>query len=258
MRAIWKGSISFGLANIPVRLFSATSTEELNLDMLHEKDHSPIRYARVCRKEEKEVPYDQIVKGYKLSTGEYVILSDEDFKKADIKKTSTISVVEFVKEEEIPSVYYEKPYFLAPEKGAEKVYALFRESLFRSKKVGIARFVLRNREHLAAILPGTEAIILNQLRFESELRNVQELDMAIETVEDAQVEMAMALINQLTRVFNSAEFKDTYIGELKALIKKKAEGKEIKVPAFRPEKTKSMDEIMRALKESIEKEKQKA
>jgi DNA end-binding protein Ku len=153
MRAIWSGALSFGLVNIPVKLYSATAGMGLDLTMLHKKDISPIRYARICRADGKEIPYEDIVKGYEYQKGDYVILTDEDFKKASVEKTKAIEIESFVKESEIDPIYFEKPYYLEPEKGAQKAYALLRESLKKSKKIGLAKFVLRNREHLAAIRP---------------------------------------------------------------------------------------------------------
>lgn len=257
MRAIWKGSISFGLANIPVRLFSASESVGLDLDMLHEKDLSPIRYAKICKEEGQEVPYQQIVKGFHIKGKGYVVVSEEDFKKANVKKTSTIAIYQFAGQEEILPIYYEKPYYLAPEKGAEQVYSLFLEALRESKKVGIGKFVLRNREKLVALYPGQDGIILNQLRFESEIRDQNQLEIPLETANKDQIEVAMALISQLTRKFNPAEFKDTYILELKKLIKDKAEGKEIKTPTYKPQKTQDVDALMKALRESLESEKAK-
>src|SRR5262249_10175282 len=140
MRALWSGSLSFGLINIPVRIYSATEARALDFDMLHKKDLSPIRFARICKAEEKEVPWQEIVKGYEYQEGEYVVLDEEDFKRASVKKTKTIEIIDFVEEIEIDPVYYEKPYYLEPGKGADKAYVLLRESLKKSKKVAIARF----------------------------------------------------------------------------------------------------------------------
>src|SRR5215211_1486354 len=142
MRALWTGSLSFGLINIPMKLYSATQEHGLNFDMLHKKDLSPIRYARICKADGKEIPYKDIVKGYEYQKGDYVVLVEEDFKRANIKKTKSIEMIEFTKESEINPLYYEKPYYLEPDKGADKAYVLLREALLKSKKVGIAKFVL--------------------------------------------------------------------------------------------------------------------
>lgn len=257
MRAIWKGSISFGLANIPIRLFSATESVDLDLDMLHVTDLSPIRYARFCKEENKEIAYNEIVKGYHIKERGYVVVTEDDFKKADVKKTSTIAIYQFADFEEISPLYYEKPYYLAPEKGAEPVYNLFREALTQSKKVGIGKFVLRNREKLVALYPLRDIIVLNQLRFQTEIRNANELEIPIEIANKDQIEVAMALINQLSKKFNPANYKDTYISELKKLIKDKSEGKEIVTPTYKAPKTKDIDELMKVLKESLNTQKAK-
>lgn len=255
MRAIWKGTISFGLANIPVRLFSATESESLDLDMLHKNDLSPVRYARFCKAENKEIPYSEIVKGYKLKGSGYVTLTDEDFKKADAKKTSTIGIMEFVKSEEIAPIYYEKPYFLAPDKGSEKAYALLREALAKSKKVGLAKFVLRNKEHLATVMPMRNVILLVQLRFANEIRNENELELPLEAVEEEQLEIAQALISQMTHSFKPNDFQDTYREKLMELIRAKAEGREVATPTYQPPETAKMNEIMKRLRESLEEQK---
>lgn len=257
MRAIWSGALSFGLVNIPVKIFSASeSKSELDFDMLHKEDMGRIRYARVCRVDGKEIPYDEIVKGYEYQKGDYVVLTEEDFKKADVKKTSTIDVVEFVEEKEIDPIYFEKPYFLSPQKGAEKPYVLLKEALAKTGKVGIAKFVLRNRESLAMIAPKEDIIVLNKLRYEEELREPEELaPKDVENPQAAEIEMAIALIDQLTKQFEPQDFKDTYVAELKELIKDKAKGKEFKRPTESIEATKAQD-IMKMLRASLEKEKE--
>lgn len=256
MKTIWKGSISFGLANIPVRLFSAVeSSAALDLDMLHKDDLSPIRYAKICKAEGKEIPFSEIVKGYKHKGG-YVTLDEADFKKADVKKTSTISIVEFVKKEEIPEIFYEKPYFLSPDKGAEMPYALLREALKRSEKVGVAKFVLRNREHLSIISPVGNAILLNQLRFAEELRSSEDLELPTIALEEEQIDIAMALIEQMTHKFIPTDFKDTYTAQLRKLISEKASGKEIRAPKYAPQEVTQVNEVMQRLRESLKEQRQ--
>lgn len=258
MRAIWSGALSFGLVNIPVKLFSAAESKaEINFDMLHKKDMGRIRYARVCRVDGQEIPYDDIVKGYEYQKGDYVVLTEEDFKKADVKKTSTIDVVEFVKEEEIDPMLYEKPYFLSPQKGAEKPYALLAEALKKAGKVGVAKFVLRNRESVAMITPKDDVIVLNRLRYQEELKNPEGLaPQNVTKPEESEVEMAIALIDQLTHSFEPKKFKDTYTSELKEVIEEKAQGKEFKRPAQTIEATKAQD-IMKMLRDSLEQERKK-
>src|SRR4051812_45551132 len=150
MRAMWSGTISFGLVNIPVQLYSAVQEEELSFHMLHKKDLSPIRFARVCREDGHEVPWEEIVKGYEVSKGNYVVMTEEDFKKVAVKRSNTIEILKFSDEKDIQPAYFERPYYLEPDKGADKAYALLSEALDKSKKVGIAKVVFRNKEHLAA------------------------------------------------------------------------------------------------------------
>lgn len=258
MRAIWSGALSFGLVNIPVKLYSATGENKLELDMLHKKDLSPIRYARICRKDGKEVPWEEIVKGYEYQSGDYVVLTDEDFKKANVEKTKAIEIQEFSKESEIDTMYYEKPYYLEPEKGAEKAYALLRESLKKSKKVGIAKFVLRNREKLAAIKPSGNALVLQQMRFDEDVRDTKDLNLPdAKKAAGKEIDIALALIDQLTEAFDPKEFKDTYTDDLKAVIAAKAKGKPVKAKGREPKAT-EVGDLMAVLKKSLEKEKARA
>jgi DNA end-binding protein Ku len=256
MHALWKGALTFGLVNIPVRLYSASQSSRLDLDMLHKEDLSPIRYARICRRDGKEVPYDAIVKGYEYEKGDYVILTEEDFERANVRRSKAIEIQEFVDGGEIDAKYYCKPYFLEPEEGAERPYALLRDALARSKKVGIAKFVLTHREHLGAIKSETGVLILNQLRFPEELRTPKGLN--IPDVEPGQKEMAMAmsLIEQLTAPFTPEEYKDTYTGELTRVIEQKAKGHKPKPKGAAPAPTRVTD-LMAALKKSLEQQKQK-
>lgn len=252
--------MSFGLVNIPVKLYSATAGIGLNLDMLHKKDLSPIRYARICRKEGKEIPYEDIVKGYEYQKGDYVVLTDEDYKKASVEKTKAIEIESFVKESEINPIYFEKPYYLEPEKNAQKAYALLRESLKKSKKIGLAKFVLRNREHLAAIRPEGKIIVLEQMRFNEELKPFTDLALpAAEKAGSKEVSIALALIDHLTEHFEPKKYKDTYTDELKRIVAAKAKGKPIKAgPAAKPKHATEVTDIMAMLKKSLEKEKAKA
>ncbi len=259
MRAIWSGALSFGLVNIPVKLYSATAGVGIDLTMLHKKDLSPIRYAKICRADGKEVPFEDIVKGYEYQKGDFVVLTEEDFKKANVEKTKAIEIESFAKESEIDPIYFEKPYYLEPEKGAEKAYVLLRESLKKSKKIGIARFVLRNREHLAAIRPQDKVIVLEQMRFEEELRDTSELTLPDSKKAGAgrEIEIALSLIDHLTEHFDSKKYKDTYTDELKKLINAKAKGKPFKAKGKEPKATEVAD-IMAMLKKSLEKERARA
>src|SRR3984893_3203549 len=177
MKSILKGSVAFGLVNIPVRLYSATESQTLASNMLFKKDLSRIRFQRVAESTGKEVAADQIVKGYEVEDGQYVILSDEELREAAPERSIGIEIQEFVNESEISSLYFEKPYYLEPDKGAGKAYALLREALARTGKVGIAQFVLRNRENLCLLKPQGQGLVLNALRFASEIRSMEELSL---------------------------------------------------------------------------------
>jgi DNA end-binding protein Ku len=228
MRSIWRGAISFGLIYIPVRLYNATQAEELDFDMLRRGDHCPIHYAKVCRETGEEVPYEDIVKGFEYRKGEYVILEDEDFKRANVKKSQTVEIVNFVEADEIDQKYLEKPYFLEPDKGAEKVYSLLREALHRSKKAGIARFVLRTREHMALLKAEGDVIVLNQMRFATEIRKPDELNLPGHAgVTDKELDMAIKLVDQLSEEWKPEQYTDTYIEDLKRIIQEKVEGKKV-------------------------------
>ncbi|MGZ4034121.1 MAG: non-homologous end joining protein Ku [Bacteroidia bacterium] len=258
MRPIWTGSIGFGLVNIPVKIYSATETSNLDLDMLDKKDHSNIRFKRVNEKTGKEVAWENIVKGYKMPNDEYVVLTEKDFELASAKKTKTIDVTEFVNEADIESVYYETPYYLEPDKSGTRAYALFREALKKSKKVGIATFVMRSKETLAILKATEKVIILNRIRFEEEIRSTDELSLPGKTdIKTEELKMATMLIEQLTAKFNIKQYKDTYSAELMKLIKAKSKGIKIKEPALKVVHSKTKD-LMDQLKASLNTKRKKA
>ncbi len=258
MRAIWTGTISFGLVTIPVRLFSGSESHTLDLDMLRKDDLCPVKYARVCRSDGKEIPYEDIVKGYEYREGDYVVLEQEDFEKANVEKTKTIDIQDFVKETEVDTIFYEKPYYLEPDKGGDKPYALLREALRKSKKVGIAYFVMRNREHIAVLKPYGKLLLLNQLRYHDEIRDTKELNLPeSKLVNDKELKMAMSLIDQTTAKFTPEEYKDTYIEDLKKIIEAKAKGKKPKAKGKEPKKSNVVD-MMTLLKKSLEEKKNAA
>lgn len=259
MRAIWSGSLSFGLVNIPVRLYSAAeSGAKIEFDLLHSKDMSPIRYARVCRKEGDEVPNEEIVKGYEYEDGEYVILSDEDFKKADVGLTKSIEIMDFTDESQIDEIYFEKPYYLEPDKGAAKAYSLLREALRKTGKVGIARFVIRNREHLGAVRPYGDVILLNQLRYDSEIRKPEGLKLPEAPQADArEMDLALALVEKLAGDFEPEKYRDLYTEELRQIIQQKAEGRVPVAKGEEPQPTAVID-LVEMLKKSLEHERKAA
>jgi DNA end-binding protein Ku len=262
MRSIWSGSISFGLINIPIKIYSASEDQGLDFRMLDKHGNCPISYARVCKNTHKEVPYKDIVKGYEYEKGDYVILTDEDFKKVAPRKTKTIDIVSFVEEDDIPEAYVEKPYYLEPDKKAEKAYVLLREALRRSKKVGIAKWVLRNKEHIAMVRPEGKALMLIQMRYASELRSPEDLDLPEKSdYSKRELDMALMLIDQLEEHFNASEYKDTYTEDLKKIIEKKAKGKTVKIKDEDDDVAPTdMRNLMEALKKSLNqyKEKEKA
>ncbi len=255
MRPIWTGAIGFGLVNIPVKLYSATESSTLDLDMLDKKDHSNIRFMRVNEKTGKEVEWENIVKGYKLPNDEYVVLTDKDFEAASAKKTKTIEITDFVKEEEIESVYYESPYYLEPEKSGARAYSLLKEALLKTKKVGVASFVLRNKENLAILRANENVIILNRIRFYEEIRDPQDLNLPGKSaIKPNELKMAISLIDQLSGKFNISRYKDTYSADLMKLIKNKSKGKSVKTTKLKVVYSKSKD-LMSQLKASLDKRK---
>lgn len=256
MRPIWTGSISFGLINIPVNLFSAIHESKLDLDMLDSHDHSNIKFKRVNEATGKEVPYSDIIKGYKVDD-EYVILDDEDFEAADAEKTKTIEIINFVFEKEIDSIYYEQPYYLEPDKSAQKAYALLRDALRKSGKVGVTSFVMRNKEALAILKPMEDVIVLNRIRFTEEIRDTAELDLPpVSQTKIKELEMANQLIDQLTEKFDISKFKDTYTAKLLKIIEDKSKGRKIEKPKMKVVHKQS-DNLMQMLKASLEGNKNK-
>lgn len=255
MRSMWKGSISFGLVNIPVSMYTGSQAKEISFTMLHKKDNSPIRYAKICKDEEKEVPWNEIVKAYEYQPGDFVIMDDEDFQKANLQKTKTIEIVNFVDEEEVDSVYFVKPYYLEPDKNAGNAYSLLRESLKKSKKVGLARYVLRNHEHLAILKVYDNALVLIELRYETELVNVEDLKIPEKSkLSGKEVEIAIKLIDHLTVPFEPHKYQDSYEKEIKQIIKQKAKGKPIHPKSKEPVPTKIHD-IMSLLQASLDENK---
>lgn len=253
MRAIWNGSISFGLVNIPVRMYSGANPREgIDLDMLHKEDHEPIRYARICRKDGEEIPWNDIVKGYEYRDGDYIVLTKKDLESIDAKKTQTIDIMQFVDQSEIDVRYFEKPYYLEPVKGGEKAYALLRSALHKSNKLALAKFVLHEREHVAAVQPIGRALVLNQMRFPSDLRDPGELNFPSDKdITDKELEIALKLIKQDTKPFIAEDLHDTYTEELEDMIKAKSKGKKVaKKPGHAPEKTSASD-LMASLKASL-------
>jgi len=232
MRSIWTGAIGFGLVNIPIKMYSAVQGSELDLDMLDKKDHANIHFKRVNGNTGKEVSWENIVKGYKLDD-RYVVLTDEDFEKASPEKSKIITIEEFIDEKEIDGMFYETPYYLEPEKSGVKAYALLRDALQKTGKVGFGSFVMRNKEGLILIKPKQEVLVLNRIRWAQEIRSANELSIPKSTSKPAELKMAIELINQLSGPFDIDKYKDTYTDELMKLIKAKAKGVKPPKPALK-------------------------
>jgi DNA end-binding protein Ku len=258
MKAIWSGSISFGLVTIPVKLYSGSQNNTLDLDMLRKGDLCPVKYSRVCREDGKEIPWEDIVKGYEYKEGDYVVLDKEDFEKANVEKTKTIDILDFVKESEVDSLFYDKPYYLEPEKAGIKPYALLREALKKSKKVGIGSFVIRNREHIGVVKPYGKLIVLNQLRYHDEIRDYDELNLPDDkNIKEKELKMAMELIDKSTSKFKPEEYEDTYVEDLKKVIEAKAKGRKPKAKGKEPKQAKVIN-MMDLLKKSLDQKKKKS
>jgi DNA end-binding protein Ku len=250
MRSIWTGAIGFGLVNIPIKLYSATERSELSLDMLDKSDLSNIGYMKVNKNTGKEVPYENIVKGYKMED-KYVILDDKDFETANAEKTKTIAISDFIDENEIDSVYYETPYYLEPDKSGVRAYALLREALMKTKKVGVATFVMRNKESLAVLRVRDKAIVLNKIRFAQEIRDTSELILPeAKDIKKGELDMAIALINSLTSEFDITAYRDTYTDQLMKVIEAKAKGVATKTTQMKVVHSASTD-LMAQLKASL-------
>jgi DNA end-binding protein Ku len=250
MKAVWKGSIGFGLVNIPVKLFSAVQNSHLDLDMLDEKDHSRIRFKRINENSGKEVPYDKIVKGF-LVNEKYVILDDEDFQDASPEKTKMIELENFVNIDEINPIYYETSYYAEPEKQGKKAYALLLKALIKSKKAGVARFVLRSTENLCVIHPMNEVLVITKIRFPEEIRSAKDIDApSAASINKKELDVGLALIKQYTSEFNIESFHDEYSIALLKIIKAKAKGKRATVKKLKPREELSDDlygQLMKSL-----------
>lgn len=252
MRSIWTGSINFGLVNIPIKLYTAVRENHLHFNYLHRQDLSPISYAKVCRKDGKEVKAEDIVRGYEYQKGDFVVLNEEDFKKADVEKTYSITIDDFVLEKDVDIKYADKPYYLEPEKQGTVVYALFREALIESKKVGIGKFVLKEREHLVMLKPQGSVIVLNLLRYHDEILDISELHLPEKVkIPKNQMDLALELIDKLSGPFHPEKYKDTYTEKLKQIINDKKKGKKTTTKEFKPSKTTHTPDIVARLKQSL-------
>ena len=254
MRAIWKGSISFGLVNIPIALYPATRKEELKFRLLRKKDLSPVNYKRVAAKDGKEVPWDEIVKGYEYEKGKFVVLNEKDFQRVDLEATQTVDIQDFVDLEEIDPMFFYKPYYLEPQKGGDKSYTLLREALADGKKVGIAKVVIKTRQYLAGVKALKDALVLELMHFAEELADPGKLHVPTKTtIGKREKEMAEALVKSMTSKWDPEKYKDDYREALMEVIEEKVEsgGEEIEEkPKEKKTPTKVID-LVAVLQESL-------
>jgi DNA end-binding protein Ku len=254
MRAIWKGSISFGLVNIPIALYPATRKEELKFRLLRKSDLSPVNYKRVAEKDGKEVPWNEIVKGYEYEKGKFVVLKEEDFDRVDLEATQTVDIQDFVHVDEIDPIFFYKPYYLEPQKGGDKAYALLRDALKNSKKVGIAKVVIKTREYLAGVKPEDDALVLELMHFADELADTEKLHVPKRVeVGKREMNMAKSLIDSMSAKWDPKKYHDEYREALMEVIEEKVEagGKEIEEkPKKAPKPTKVID-LVKVLQQSL-------
>jgi DNA end-binding protein Ku len=252
-RSIWSGSITFGLVNVPVRLFSAIQEHKLHFHFVHEKDNSPIGYEKICKKEDKPVPDDEIVKAFEYEKGEYVFMEDEDFEAAQVEGYKTIDITDFVPYEDIDPIFFAKTYYIGPDKGAEKTYSLLVKAMEDSELAGIAKFVMRDKQHLGALRICDGVITLEQLYFADEIRPVNEIKASRARVSQQELQMAQQLMESWTTDWKPEKYKDTYRDELCAVIKAKRKGQEVHRAADTEEERPA--DLMAALRQSIERSK---
>ena len=253
-RALWKGSISFGLVNIPIELHTAVRNHRPRFRMLHAKDRSPIRFERVCIKDGRPIAWEDLVKGYEYAKGRFVVLTKEDFQAAAVEKTRTVDIIDFVKSQEIDDRFFETPYYLVPAKGGERAYALLREAIREADRVGIAKFILRDAQHLAAVEVIGDALVLSVMRFADELVDTKNFNFPPATnLRKPELDMAKALVNNLASEWDPAKYTDQYRENLLRIIQGKVKGKEVELePMTEPPRAEVID-LMERLRRSLEK-----
>jgi DNA end-binding protein Ku len=266
-RSMWKGAISFGLVYIPVEMYPAVSDKGLDLHMLDRRDFSPIGFKRYNKNTQKEVGWDDIIKGYEYTDGEWVVLSDEDLRRANPEATQTIDILAFVDASEVPLIYYDQPYYLAPGKGGDKVYALLRDTLKKAGKIGIANVVIRVKQHLAALHCLGNTIVMTTLRYADEIRDPGELKIpgknAKTAISDKELKMAMALVEGMSEDWEPEQYHDTYREDVLALIEKKVKARQTKTitmpdPDEKPAKATNVIDLVSLLQASLGKKPGKA
>ena len=254
-RELWKGAIQFGLVHIPVSLFPAEQRDELSFTMLDRRDLQPVGYKRFNKSTGDEVPYEEIVKGYEVEDGQFVTLEKEDFKRANVEATQTVDIMGFIDKESLSPFFYESPYYLAPGKHGDKGYALLRETLVRTGRVGLATVVIRTRAHIAALYAVDNVLVLNTLRYANELRDPKELtlpaDLKAAKVTEKELDMAERLVEDMATEWDPAEYHDTYRDDLLKMIEEKAAGKVRKAPKQKAVKEDNVIDFASLLERSL-------
>jgi DNA end-binding protein Ku len=258
-RSLWNGAIRFGLVNVPIKLYGAAQSKQIRFRELHEKDAAPLEHKRVCPKEDKEVPFDEVVRGYETAPGRYVVLTKEEIQAPARERGKTIDLDDFVPGEQIDPVFYDAPYWLGPQKGAEEAYSVLMAALERTGLVGIGRFVLRTKEQLVALRAVDGALRLETMRFHDEVIEPDDLDIPkpSKTVSDKEAKMAEALISSLETEFDPSEYEDTYRERVLEVVEAKAEGKQIVAPETDGDVDTGPD-LMALLEQSVKGSKKKA
>ena len=252
-RAMWKGSLAFGLVNIPIELYTATRDHRPKFRLLHAKDESPVRYERVCQREGKPVGWEDLVKGYEYEKGQFVVISKDDFKTAALEKTKTIDILDFVDPAEIDERYFETPYYLQPAKGADRSYALLREAIRESGQVGIAKVILRDAQHLAAVEAIGDALVLTMMRFADELADLGDFRFPkAEAIRPAELKMARQLIDNLASTWNPEKYTDEYRDNLMKVIQAKLKGRKPRLQERETPQSADVVDLMARLRASLE------
>jgi DNA end-binding protein Ku len=253
MAAIWKGSLAFGLVNIPVELRTAIRSDHISFRLLHQEDLSPVKYERVCQSDGEPVPWNEIVKGYEYQKGKFVVLTDEDFKAAALERSKSIDILDFVQQEEIDPRYFETPYYLVPSKGAEKSYALLREAIRAGGVVGIGKIIIRQTQHLVGIKVLGDALVLEIMRFANELVDAGEYNFPHRgDVRPQELKMAEQLIENLSEPFDPSRYTDDYRVNLMKVINAKMKGKKVKLEAAEEPRDSNVLDLMSKLKASLD------
>jgi DNA end-binding protein Ku len=251
-RALWKGSISFGLVNIPIELHTAVRNHRPHFRMLHAKDKSPVKFQRVCIRDGHPVAWDDLVKGYEFQKGRFVVLTKDDFETAALEKTRTVDIIDFVKAEDIDDRFFETPYYLVPAKGGERAYALLRDAIRESGRIGVAKFILRESQHLAAVEVIKQAIVLTVMRFADELVDVTHLGLPAEApVRKTELDMAKALVNSLAAEWDPSKYTDEYRENLMRVIQAKVKGKPVELEAAAEPREAEVVDLMERLRRSL-------